>query len=90
VEDLSVLDEIAKIVSSYELETEFSKAFSSGKEMSTSTMMKRWTAAETQVDKFLQHINELYKISVRRDTDKSKSTGSVNLHTLVKQLKLLL
>jgi hypothetical protein len=90
VEDLSVLDEIARIVSGCELETEFSKAFSTSKEPAHSGLMKRWGAADTEVDKFLKKINELYMISVKGVAAKSSVTGSISLKSLVKQLKQLL
>lgn len=89
VEDLGVLDEIARIVSSGELETEFSKAFSTSV-VSPRSMVKKWTAADTEVEKFLKKINELYMISVKGVAAKTKNTGSVNLKHLVKQLKQLL
>ena len=87
VEDLGVLDEIARIVSEGEVETEFSKAFSTQKMSTPSSMMKRWTGVETEVEKFLKRINELYRTSV---ASKSKNIGSINLSELVKQMKMLL
>ena len=87
VDDLGVLDEIARVVSSFELETEFSKAFSLKPKVS---MVKKWTAVETEIEKFLNQINDLYRLSVKGVSAKASTTGSINLMEMVKQLKLLL
>ena len=83
-----MLDDIARTVSGFELETEFSKAFSAPKKSNTKSMMKRWNVAETEIEKFLQKITDLYSSSQKGDT--SSAAGSIDLHQLLKQLKLLL
>ena len=131
MEDLSVLDEIARIVSageitsiedgrnlqlfgtevrlrpctrgelSYnynitsknpvgEMEAEFSKAFSGSNPLTASSMVKRWGTADTEIEKFLRKINELYMISVKGVAAKSSTTGSIDLRHLVKLMKQLL
>ena len=131
MEDLSVLDEIARIVSAGELhplrmvrihnhlklivrfghcthgelshhynitsknpagemEAEFSKAFSGSNPLTASSMVKRWGTADTEIEKFLRKINELYMISVKGVAAKSSTTGSIDLRHLVKLMKQLL
>ena len=128
MEDLSVLDEIARIVSAGEItsiedgqdpqpfetdrpcthgelpyyynitsknpagemEAEFSKAFSGSNPLTASSMVKRWGTADTEIEKFLRKINELYMISVKGVAAKSSTTGSIDLRHLVKLMKQLL
>ena len=53
-------------------------------------MVKRWGTADTEIEKFLKKINELYMISVKGVAAKSSTTGSIDLRHLVKLLKQLL
>ena len=73
-----------------EMEAEFSKAFSGSNPLTASSMVKRWGTADTEIEKFLRKINELYMISVKGVAAKSSTTGSIDLRHLVKLLKQLL
>ena len=87
VEDLGVLDEIAGVVSEFELESEFDRAFST-KKADTKSMILKWGQELSEVDKFLRQITELYKTMSRGV--KSKASGSIDLRDLINQLKKLL
>ena len=87
VEDLGVLDDIAGVVSEFELESEFDRAFST-KKADTKSMIMKWGQELSEVDKFLRQITELYK-TMSRDV-KSKASGSIDLRDLINQLKKLL
>ena len=73
-----------------EMEAEFSKAFSGSNPLTASSMVKRWGTADTEIEKFLRKINELYMISVKGVAAKSSTTGSIDLRHLVKLMKQLL
>ena len=87
VDELSVLDEIARAVSDFELESEFGKAFVA-KKTDTKSLMKKWGQELTEVDKFLRQITDLYRTMSK--SVKSKSAGSIDLRELTSKLKQLL
>lgn len=72
------------------MEAELSKAFTGSNPLTASSMVKRWGTADTEIEKFLKKINELYMISVKGVAAKSSTTGSIDLRHLVKLLKQLL
>ena len=82
-----MLDEIARVVSEFELESEFGKAFST-KKADAKSMIMRWGQELSEVDKFLRQITDLYK-TMGKDV-KSKASGSIDLKDLINQLKQLL